>query len=236
MDGTDPPNNPSTDPLEDPVVAGLVEAYANGVFPMADPGGAVYWYDPDPRGIIPLEGEENEEGGLRVSRSMRATLRAVETEGRFRVTSDRAFGDVIRACAGPRRGQTGDESWIDARIIDAYERLHTAGFAHSVEAWVESPGNEPVLVGGLYGVHLRGLFAGESMFSRPDLGGTDASKVCLVALWRHLRAQGCTLLDTQFMTDHLRSLGGLEISRAAYHERLATALAIDAAWGDVESR
>lgn len=235
MDGPESPNKPSTDPLEDPVVAGLVEAYAHGVFPMAEPGGPVYWYDPDPRGVIPLEGEENGAGGLRVTRSLRATLRAVETEGRFRVTSDRAFGDVIRACAGPRRGQTSDESWIDGRIIDAYERLHAAGYAHSVEAWVdpEDERAEPVLVGGLYGVHLRGLFAGESMFSRPDLGGTDASKVCLVALWRHLRAQGCTLLDTQFMTDHLRSLGGVEISRDAYHEKLAAALAVETEWGEL---
>ena len=185
-------------------------------------------------GVIPLDGDENTPDGIRVSRSLRATLRDVNRSGRFRVTSDAAFGDVIRACARPRCGQSGDASWIDGRIIDAYERLHAAGFAHSVEAWIDPEPDdedaEPVLVGGLYGVHLWGLFAGESMFSRPDLGGTDASKVCLVALWRHMRARGCTLLDTQFMTDHLRSLGGEEISRDAYHERLAAALEIEAQW------
>ena len=205
----------------DPIVIGLLEAYAAGVFPMSHgAGGPIGWYDPDPRGIIPLD-----QGALRVPRSLRSKVRS----RRFRITTDEAFDRVIRACAAPRAGQTGDEGWIDERIVDAYTRLHVAGHAHSVEAWLVD-GNARRLVGGLYGVHLRGLFAGESMFSRPDLGGTDASKVCLVWLWHHLRAHGFTLLDTQFMTDHLRSLGGIEIAREAYHDRLATALRTETAW------
>lgn len=232
MPDPEEPNNASTPtwgPDQDPVVDGLLAAYAEGVFPMAEPGGDVYWYDPDPRGIIPLDDPVNG-GGLRVSRSLRATIRS----GRFRVTSDTAFKSVVRACGARRTGQSGDESWIDDRIVGAYTRLFEAGHAHSVEAWLDDTGEgdgDPLLVGGLYGVHLRGLFAGESMFSRPDLGGTDASKVCLVALYSHLRARGFTLLDTQFMTDHLRSLGGVEISRRAYRDRLARALAVETAWG-----
>lgn len=224
MDAPKNPNISSTDPA----VVGLLCAYAEGVFPMAEPGGEVSWYDPDPRGVIPLDSPENG-GGLRVSRSLRAVVRA----GRFRITADSAFGGVIRACGSPRRGQTGEESWIDDRIVDAYERLYEAGHAHSVEAWLDGA-DGPVLVGGLYGVHLRGLFAGESMFSRPDLGGTDASKVCLVALWRHLRARGFTLLDTQFMTEHLRSLGGVEISRDDYRQRLSVTLTIEPSWDPFE--
>jgi leucyl/phenylalanyl-tRNA--protein transferase len=226
-------------PAGDPVVAGLLGAYADGVFPMAHGiGGPVYWYDPDPRGIIPLPRPEaspetqtetrtgsQAERGLRISTSLRARVRS----GRFTVTTDEAFDAVIHACGGPRTGQSGEEGWIDDRIIDAYTRLHRAGHAHSVEAWLVE-GDERRLVGGLYGVHLRGLFAGESMFSRPDLGGTDASKVCLVWLWHHLRARGFTLLDPQVTTDHLRSLGGLEIPREAYRARLAEAMATETAW------
>lgn len=230
-------------PPTDPVVIGLLNAYAQGVFPMADPesgpetetgpgpgsGGSIGWYDPDPRGILPLR-----DGGLRVSRSLRGRVRA----DRFRVTTDTAFGAVIRACAAPR-SDPDNGCWIDDRIIDAYERLHEAGHAHSIEAWLD-PGREPGcpdrparLVGGLYGVHLGGLFAGESMFSRPDLGGTDASKVCLVWLWHHLRARGFTLLDTQFTTDHVRTLGGIEISRTDYHARLARAVGVRTEWGEL---
>lgn len=214
------PNTPPEDP-RDPVVEGLLAAYAEGVFPMAHGvGGPIGWYDPDPRGILPLD-----EGAIGLSRSLRSRVRSA----RFEITTDRSFGDVIRACGAPRAGQTGDEGWIDERIVDAYSRLHRAGHAHSVEAWF-GEGADRRLVGGLYGVHLRGLFAGESMFSRPDLGGTDASKVCLVWLWHHLRARGFALLDTQFMTDHLRSLGGVEIPRDEYHDRLERALALETLW------
>lgn len=184
-------------------------------------GDGIAWYDPDPRGIIHLDSD-----GLIVSRSLRQRVR----NQRFRVTTDTAFSEVIRACAHPR----GDEGeWIDARIIDAYERLFAAGHAHSIEAWLDCTDGTTVLVGGLYGVHLRGLFAGESMFSRPRLGGTDASKVCLVHLWHHLCARGFTLLDTQFTNEHIASLGGVEIPREAYHQKLGAALQISTAWGEL---
>jgi len=214
----DPTPNTDFPHLHDPLVAGLLSAYAQGAFPMSEPGGDVAWYDPDPRGIIPLD-----DGGLRVSKTLRQRVR----NGRFRVTTNAAFGRVIRACAQPRGDD--NDGWIDARIIDAYRRLHLAGCAHSIEAWLDADG-ESVLVGGLYGVHLGGLFAGESMFSRPELGGTDASKVCLVHLWHHLRARGFTILDTQFTNDHLRRLGGIEIGREEYHRMLGIAVSADRDW------
>ncbi|MFI4898155.1 MAG: leucyl/phenylalanyl-tRNA--protein transferase [Phycisphaerales bacterium JB059] len=201
----------------------LLEAYAVGLFPMGEPGGALHWFDPDPRGVIPLE-----PGGLRVSRSLRQRVRS----GRFEVTSDEAFGEVIRACAAPRPGRDGGETWIDERIIALFDALHDRGHAHSVEAWVRSASGGRTLVGGLYGVHLRGLFAGESMFSRPEQGGTDASKVCLVHLVAHLRERGFTLLDTQFQNDHLRRLGCVEIPRETYRRRLEAAMSAETDWGD----
>lgn len=204
----------------------LLSAYGEGIFPMSEPGGGMFWYDPDPRGVIPLD-----DGALRISRSLRRSLR----NPRLRITTDRAFEAVIRACAEAREGQAG--SWIDGRIVHAYEALHRCGHAHSVEAWLtadDEGGDGGVLVGGLYGVHLRGLFAGESMFSRPGLGGTDASKVCLVHLWRHLRARGFVLLDTQFLTPHLASLGGVEIPRADYRRRLGGAMGVETAWTPFE--
>lgn len=224
----------------DESITPLLDAYAQGLFPMAHPDGAVYLYDPDPRGIIPLDGPIKK-GALRVSRSLRRSVNS----GRFRITTDLAFGRVIRACAEPRPipgsaddGALQDETWISEDLIGIYEALHRAGHAHSIEAWLDppadkepdTPAGEPVLVGGLYGVHLRGLFAGESMFSRPSLGGTDASKVCLVHLWHHLRDRGFTLLDTQFTTPHLERLGAIEISREEYKARLAEALESETSW------
>lgn len=232
-----------THPLDD-ILGTILGLYAQGQFPMAHPDGAIYLYDPDPRGIIPLD-----DGALRVTRSLRQRVRS----GRFRITTDQAFGEVIRACAEPRPAPADDDeaeasgaeaseaedcTWINEDIIQIYEALHHAGHAHSIEAWLDPPGDEasdhstakPTLVGGLYGVHLQGLFAGESMFSRPSLGGTDASKVCLVHLWHHLRARGFTLLDTQFTTPHLERLGAIEISREAYKERLTGALAFETTW------
>ncbi len=204
---------------------GLCEAYSDGVFPMCEPGGEVYWYDPDPRGVIPLT-----PGGVRVSRSLRQRVRS----GVFEITTNRAFERVIRACAQARPGRDGGESWIDERIIALYCAMHARGHAHSVEAWRTGGDGSRVLVGGLYGVHLGGLFAGESMFSRPQLGGTDASKVCLVHLVAHLRAAGFTLLDTQFHNDHLARLGCVEIPRDEYRRRLGEALARQAAWGELK--
>ncbi len=214
------PTPPAPDPLEH-ACDGLLGAYAQGLFPMGEPGGDIHWFDPDPRGVIPLG-----PGGLRVSRSLRQRVRS----GVFEVTSDEAFGRVIRACAAPRPGRDGGETWIDEPIVAVYGALHARGHAHSVEAWTRRCDGSRALVGGLYGVHLGGLFAGESMFSRPELGGTDASKVCLVHLVAHLRARGFTLLDTQFQNDHLARLGCVEIPRDDYLSQLESAISINPPW------
>lgn len=179
----------------------LLSAYCQGIFPMAHDD-EIYWYDPDPRAILPLD-------AFRVSRSLARAVRS----GRFEVRRDGDFAAVIRACAAPDHGR--EETWISGDIIAAYEQLHALGFAHSVETWQDG-----VLVGGLYGVAVRGLFAGESMFST----ARDASKVALVHLVTHLRDRQFALLDVQFMTDHLRRFGAIEISRAAYKARLKEAL------------
>lgn len=180
----------------------LLSAYCQGVFPMAHEDGRIYWYDPDPRAIIPLD-------HFHVSRSLERTIR----QQRFVIRLNTAFTAVISACAAPAPGR--EETWINDDIIQAYTRLHRLGFAHSVEAW---QANE--LVGGLYGVAIGGFFAGESMFSTQ----TDSSKVALVYLVEHLRRRHFRLLDTQFMTDHLRRFGALEISATEYRQRLGRAL------------
>lgn len=189
--------------------------YAHGVFPMADPRtGSMEWYCPDPRGVIPLD-------AFRVPRSVRKAVVA----RRFVIRVDSVFEDVMRACAGPRTGQTSDASWIDERIVDAYLALHREGNAHSVEAWRDGR-----LVGGLYGVRLGAAFFGESMFVDVPAGGTDASKVCLVYLVETLRAGGFDLLDTQFWNEHLDQFGCVEIPRQAYLARLAAAVPKPAPW------
>lgn len=184
----------------------LLNAYCQGLFPMADPDedGAVYWYDPNPRTVIPLD-------GFHVSRSLKKTLR----KGRFEVRVDSAFRRVMELCAEPREADA--KTWISPEFIDLYTELHTLGFAHSVETYLNGE-----LMGGVYGVSVRGLFAGESMFSR----ATDASKVALVHLLESLRANGYTLFDVQFTTAHLRSFGAVEISRSEYKRRLARALTV----------
>ncbi len=177
----------------------LLMAYAGGYFPMADEmNGEIRWYSPDPRGIFELD-------KIKISRSLRQVLKKNIFETRF----DTAFADVIRMCS--RRSQT----WISEAIIEAYERLFSLGFAHSVETYCDN-----MLVGGLYGVSLGGAFFGESMFSLKR----DASKVALVALVERLFIQGFTLLDTQFLTPHLSSLGAIEISREEYLQRLRDSL------------
>lgn len=179
----------------------LVAAYRRGLFPMPGAAGMpMLWWSPDPRGILPLD-------RLRVSRSLRASVR------RMTVRVDTAFDEVIRACADPAR----DSGWIDEGVIDAYTRLHELGWAHSVETWQDGR-----LVGGLYGVAVSGLFAGESMFHR----ATDASKVALVGLVEMLRDEHADrrLLDVQWSTPHLASLGAVEVRRATYLERLREAL------------
>jgi leucyl/phenylalanyl-tRNA--protein transferase len=180
----------------------LLNAYSQGIFPMADEDGTIYWYDPDPRAIIPLD-------NFHVPRSLARTIR----RGQFEVRVDTAFRAVMEACAEPASGR--EITWISQEFIRTYSELHALGFAHSVEYWRAGE-----LVGGLYGVSLGGLFAGESMFSR----ATDASKVALVYLVERLRRGGFVLLDTQFMTDHLRRFGAVEIPRAEYQARLTHAL------------
>lgn len=182
----------------------LLAAYASGWFPMADETGELSWYSPDPRGIIPLE-----------SFHVPARLRRVVRQGTFRVVVDAAFEDVIRACALAEREPNEAGTWISEEIIESYCHLHALGYAHSVEAW---KGDE--LAGGLYGVALGGAFFGESMFHRV----TDASKVALVSLVERLRSRGFTLLDTQWVTPHLRRFGAIEIPRDEYLRRLDVSL------------
>jgi leucyl/phenylalanyl-tRNA--protein transferase len=177
----------------------LLAAYRAGLFPMPARRSAIAWWSPDPRGIIPLD-------GLRVSRSLRKSC------SRFETRVDTAFDEVIAACADPRR----PGGWIEPAIQDAYRRLHRLGWAHSVEAWRDGE-----LAGGLYGLAIGGLFAGESMFHRR----TDASKVALVRLVEDLVKGGALLLDVQWATDHLRSLGAVEVPRWRYHQLLGEALA-----------
>jgi leucyl/phenylalanyl-tRNA--protein transferase len=183
----------------------LINAYAQGIFPMAHRG-RIYWYDPDPRTILPLD-------GFHVPRRLQRVIR----QNRFEIRLDSDFRGVMQACALPAPGRP--TTWINDELIDLYVALHRAGFAHSVETWQNGQ-----MVGGLYGVTLRGLFAGESMFSRVR----DASKVALVHLVERLRAGGFVLLDTQFTTPHLLRFGAIEIPRAEYHRRLADALRIQA--------
>ena len=180
----------------------LLSAYCQGVFPMADEDGAIFWYDPDPRAILPLD-------RFHVSRSLRRKVR----QEHYEVRLNSSFPAVIQACAQP--GPDREETWISTEIMDDYVKLHQLGYAHSVETWIEGE-----LVGGLYGVAINGLFAGESMFSIKR----DASKIALVFLVKHLRRRGFLLLDVQFMTDHLQRFGAIEISRADYHEQLARAI------------
>jgi leucyl/phenylalanyl-tRNA--protein transferase len=195
----------------------LLRAYHVTLFPMANPvNGSVEWFSPDPRAVIPLD-------GFRVPRSLGRVVR----KGRFTIESDRDFAAVIRACSLPRCA--GDLAWIDDRIIRAYTGLHEIGHAHSVEARLDG-----ALVGGLYGVHIGGAFFGESMFSRPDLGGTNASKVCLVHLVRHMVRQGFTLLDTQFRNEHLDQFGCVEIPREAYATMVEEAVGREAEWGKLD--
>lgn len=187
----------------------LLRAYGCGVFPMADDRSAerVFWVEPKKRGVLPLN-------GFHLSRSLAKTLKS----DRFQVTVDTAFERVISACAEETDGRPG--TWINGQIEAACRELHTRGHAHSVETW-----HDGVLVGGLYGIKLGGAFFGESMFSRMR----DASKVALAHLVARLRVGGFTLLDCQFITDHLASLGAIEIPRDDYVALLDGALTGSAA-------
>jgi leucyl/phenylalanyl-tRNA--protein transferase len=182
----------------------LLKAYACGIFPMAenadDP--SLYWIEPELRGIIPLD-------RFHIPRRLVRTVR----NDRFMVSVDRDFEAVIDHCAAPQKGRT--RTWINRRIRALYTRLHERGHCHSIEAY---EGGQ--LVGGLYGVRLGRAFFGESMFHL----ARDASKVALVHLVARLRAGGFTLLDTQFVTEHLKSFGAVELSRRQYHNLLEAAL------------
>jgi leucyl/phenylalanyl-tRNA--protein transferase len=183
----------------------LLGAYRAGLFPMPVGRRRLGWFSPDPRGVIPLD-------GFHMSRSLRRGL------GRFEVTHDRAFTEVMAACGDPRR----PHGWITREFIDAYSRLHHMGWANSVEVWRDGE-----LVGGVYGVRIQRFFAGESMFHR----ATDASKVSLVHLVDRLRDTGAVLFDVQWTTPHLRSLGAVDMPREEYLRRLAQAVADDAPSG-----
>lgn len=184
----------------------LLRAYASGIFPMGDDGtDEVFWFRPDPRGVLPLD-------RFHVPHNLQRRVRRRE----FAVTSDAAFGRVIRACADRSR------TWITPPIIEAYTALHQEGFAHSVECWTD----DGALAGGLYGVHLGGAFFGESMFFRVS----NASKVALVHLVRQMQAGGFTLLDTQYTNPHLEQFGVVEIPRSTYERQLTNALRTEPPW------
>lgn len=182
----------------------LLAAYRNGIFPWYNEGQPILWWSPDPRAVLRPD-------HVKVSRSLRKTLRS----GKFRITFDTAFADVVRACAAPRRKQPNGGTWITPDMLNAYVELHRRGYAHSVETW---EANE--LVGGLYGVALGGAFFGESMFSHV----TDASKVALVCTARHLASWRYRLIDCQLPTEHLTSLGAVSVPRREYMVLLKAAL------------
>src|SRR4051794_11590061 len=179
----------------------LLHAYRSAVFPMAMEDGEVAWFSPDPRALIPIE-------EFHVPHGLRRTLKRAPFEVRFNT----AFEEVMRACAAR------PETWINEEILESYVNLHREGFAHSVECWLEGE-----LAGGLYGVAIGGAFFGESMFHRV----TDASKIALCALVARLRERGFTLLDTQWLTPHLRTFGAYEVPRSIYLPLLAASLKLN---------
>jgi leucyl/phenylalanyl-tRNA--protein transferase len=184
----------------------LVRAYREGIFPMAVEGGEIAWFSPDPRGVIPLEGFH-----------LPARLARVIRSGRFETVVDRDFEGVMRACAL----RPGEGTWISEEIVQSYLTLHRLGMAHSVEVWREN-----LMAGGLYGVHLGGVFFGESMFHRE----TDASKIALATLVDRLTRRGFQLLDVQWVTPHLAQFGAVEIPRRQYLGRLKKALEVECAF------
>jgi leucyl/phenylalanyl-tRNA--protein transferase len=186
----------------------LLRAYAAGIFPMAESGDEpeLFWVDPERRGVLPLE-------RFHLPRRLARRLR----HGGFEATCDRQFAGVLEACAEPTALRP--KTWINGEIVRLYTALHRQGHAHSIEIWQDG-----ALAGGLYGVKLGAAFFGESMFTR----ATDASKLALAQLVARLRIGGFLLLDCQFLTAHLMQFGATEISRGAYHRRLARALAASA--------
>ena len=183
----------------------LLQAYASGWFPMGtepERGGGIEWFSPDPRGVLPLDDRFHVPG----------RLQRVIRQQRFEIRVDTRFADVMRSCA------VRDETWITPEILDSYVELHRLGFGHSVEAWRQGR-----LVGGLYGVALRGAFFGESMFHEEP----DASKVALCALVDRLRARGYSLLDVQWVTPHLAQFGAVEVRRKRYLKMLDESLRVE---------
>jgi leucyl/phenylalanyl-tRNA--protein transferase len=188
----------------------VLRAYRAGLFPMAESrrSGRLYWLDPKMRGILPLD-------GFHLPRRLRRTV----LSGRFEVTADTDFPAILAGCAAPAPGR--EDSWINTEIEELFNALHRMGNAHSIEVRQEGE-----LVGGLYGIRLGAAFFGESMFSRVS----DASKVALVHLVARLRRGGFTLLDTQFLNEHLARFGAMEIPQADYRSRLALAVDRSATW------
>lgn len=190
----------------------VLHAYLNGFFPMGEEDGTIHWIVSDPRFVLPI-------GGLHVPKSLARLDRRRPFE--FRV--DTEFRRVMELCAVGRPDE--NPAWILPRMIDVYTELHREGFAHSVEAWLGG-----VLVGGLYGVSIGGAFFGESMFSRRELGGANASKLCLLELQRILVAGGYVLLDSQEANEHMAQFGGENIEFEEYRDRLAAAVDTPAEW------
>jgi leucyl/phenylalanyl-tRNA--protein transferase len=191
--------------------AWMMEAYKSGIFPMPiqyEQRRSLAWFSPDPRGILEL-------ADFHLSKRLARRLRRQE----FQFTIDRAFSQVVEACAAPRRPDTG--CWLTLAMQNAYAGLHELGIAHSVEAWFSG-----VLVGGVFGIAIGSFFAGESMFSRRS----DASKAALCHLVSHLSARGFTLLDVQWTNEHTRSLGAMDIPREEYLARLGKAIALPASF------
>lgn len=184
----------------------LLKAYACGIFPMAESASdpTLYWIEPEERGVLPLD-------QVQVPKRLARTIR----QEKFEVRVDHDFDGVIAGCAAKRPGR--NSTWINSRIAELYRELFQMGYCHTIESWMDG-----CLVGGLYGVHLGGAFFGESMFSTER----DASKVALVYLSARLMYGGFKLLDTQFVTDHLKQFGAIEISRTDFHKRLAAALQV----------
>lgn len=219
------------------IIEGLLAAYRQGAFPMADPAnGFVGFYHAPQRGVFPIE-PGDPAGSFHVPRSLRRRLNA----SWFEVRCDTDFMGVVRGCAEPRVDDP--ETWINEEITQWFQILQEAGYAHSVEAWRRDPETgRDALVGGIYGLAIGGLFCGESMFSRPrarladgarhPLDGTDASKVCLVRLAEHLRRRGYVLFDTQLPNPHLSRFGCVEITHAEYMRRLERAIDLPVTWGD----
>jgi leucyl/phenylalanyl-tRNA--protein transferase len=216
------------------MVEDFLEAYRHGAFPMAEPartaGGRarmnrrIDWFIPDPRAIIPIDVPINGAGGFHIPRSLGRRLR----NNPFQMRSDTAFEHVIRACAQPGPGR--EDSWLNERLIHAYTLLHRAGHVHSIEAWRTDLPGSPKLVGGVYGVALGSAFCAESMFCRPERGGTDASKVALAFLVRHLQRCGFTLLDAQIANQHTTRFGVVNIPNSVYQKRLRAACAERRDW------